>query len=103
MEIKNDIERHRYTIISAFGAYDEERQEMRVKPDLIKQANEELTNLANLEQEVELYIFPVGVLKDLKLTTGQLQSLMFMITEDDSFLQSIFANSTQETVNIVLD
>lgn len=83
MELAQEIEAARQTILQSYGNYDNDIQSYRFNDDIIPQVNKELNELFELEQEVNIQIVPVKLLDDsLKLTASQMDALMFML--DDS-------------------
>lgn len=101
-EAYSRIEKNRVNIISAFGVQINE-DTLQVPPEHRETVNKELSALSEIEQEIQIYIFPIGTLKDLKLTTGELKSLMFMIEDDETFVKILFENSPVETKTINLE
>ena len=80
MELVQDIEKARLDIAETNGKLDEEKGQYAIDPDKIEIVQRELTDLFNLEQEVEIYTIDINSLSDdLTLTTGQMEALMFMI------------------------
>ena len=100
-EAYSRIEKNRVNIVSAFGVQTDENT-IQVPSEHRETVNKELSALSEIEQELQIYVFPIGTLKDLKLTTGELKSLMFMIEDDETFLKILFENSTvtTETINL---
>lgn len=101
-EAYSRIEKNRVNIISTFGVQINE-DTLQVPPEHRETVNKELSALSEIEQEIQIYIFPIGTLKDLKLTTGELKSLMFMIEDDETFVKILFENSPVETKTINLE
>ena len=101
-EAYSRIEKNRVNIVSAFGVQINE-DTLQVPPEHRETVNKELSALSEIEQELQIYVFPIGTLKDLKLTTGELKSLMFMIEDDETFLKILFENSPMETKTINLE
>ena len=49
--------------------------------EITAKANEELSELLEIEQEVKFYTFSIDAIKDIKLTSAQMKAIMFMIEE----------------------
>ena len=80
VELAQDIERERLDIAKSNGTLDPEKGQYSIDPDKIESVQKELTDLFNLEQEVNIYKINIDSLSDdLTLTTGQMEALMFMI------------------------
>ena len=76
-----DIEKSRINIIQH---YSEEivDGEARIPQENIATANQELTDLLNIEQDVKVYTFKIDEIADVKFTSAQMQTIMFMINEE---------------------
>lgn len=74
------IEQHRADIIKYYGEPDEKGQ-VTISRDKIQEANRELQELGDIKQEIELNMLSLEDLAQLKLSTGELKSIMFMIEE----------------------
>ena len=80
LELGQDIENSRMEIIREYGVLDKETNQYIIPSEKIEVANKELTDLLELEQEVNLYIINIDNLSDdYSLTTGQMEAIMFMI------------------------
>jgi hypothetical protein len=74
------IEESRMEIIRTYGEPIEDGAQYSIPQDKIKDAQKELSELLDLEQEVEIYkISADSLTDDISLTTGQMEALMFMI------------------------
>ena len=81
-EIAKEIEKARMATISHYGTLDEETQQYNIPEDKIVEANKELSELFEVEQEIDIKTFSIETLGNIELTTAQMQMLMFMIAED---------------------
>ena len=80
IELAQDIEKTRMEIAEANGKLDSEKGQYTINPENIEIVQKELTDLFNLEQDVDIYTIDIDSLgDDLTLTTGQMEALMFMI------------------------
>jgi hypothetical protein len=75
-----EIEKSRLSIIQHYGLEDLKEDDF-IEQEVIDKANAELLSLLNIEQEVKIYTFSIEDLLDIKLTSAQMQALMFMIEE----------------------
>lgn len=80
-EIAEDVEKRRMDIIQHYSC-EQEGDNFKIDPDQVDSANKELNDLLNISQEIKLYTFKIEEISDVKLTSAQMQSLMFMIDED---------------------
>lgn len=74
------IEKHRINIVKHYGEFDDKGQ-ITIPQDKIAEVNAELDNLSEIKQEVDLHMLTLEEVQDLKLSTGELKSIMFMIEE----------------------
>lgn len=82
--IAEDIEKNRMKIIQHYGTPSEDNVEnYMIAPESIEIVNKELEDLLSIEQDMKIYTFDIGALADVKLTTAQIQAIMFMIQEDE--------------------
>ena len=82
MELVQDIEKARLDIAEANGKLDEEKGQYAIDPDKIETVQKELTDLFNLEQEVDIAKIKIDSLSDdLTMTTAQMEAIMFMIED----------------------
>ena len=78
--LAEDIDKSRAEIIRNYGKMDEETGHYNIKPEDIELANKELEDLFAIEQDVNIHTISIDDFKDdTSLTTGQMESLMFMI------------------------
>lgn len=83
LRMAEDIEKVRNDIGEKYGKLDEEKQSFYVSPENRDMANRELNQLMKLEQSVEVRTINIQELRDLKLNSEQMQTLMFMIEEEN--------------------
>ena len=79
MTIAQDIEKYRMDIIKKYG--EEVDGNYNVPQDKIEIANKELKDLFSIEQEVNIYKFNIEDLGDIKLTSNQMNAILFMIED----------------------
>ena len=75
-----DVEKGRMTIIEHYSTGQTE-EGFTIPPEAVDKANKELSDLLNIEQEVKIYTFSIEDLNDIKLTSAQMQAIMFMIED----------------------
>lgn len=76
--IAQDIEKYRMEIIKKYGQ-ETNNGSYTVSTDKISEANAELLNLFAIEQNVDIYTFSIEDLGDVKLTSNQMNAILFMI------------------------
>ena len=81
LDIANEIEEGRMAILKHYNV-SENNEEIQIDPEKIEQVNSELKDLLSIQQDVKLYTFKIEELGDVKFTTSQMQSILFMIDED---------------------
>lgn len=81
MSLAQDIEINRINIIKNYGKpSDDNPDQYIIEQDKIEKASKELDDLFSLEQEVNIYKVNIDSFPDdISLTTGQMETLMFMI------------------------
>lgn len=79
MAIAQDVEKYRMDIIKKYG--EEVNGNYNVPQDKIEIANKELQDLFSIEQEVNIYKFNIEDLGDIKLTSNQMNAILFMIED----------------------
>ena len=79
MAIAQDVEKYRIDIIKKYG--EEVNGNYNVPKDKIEIANKELKDLFSIEQEVKIYKFNIEDLGDIKLTSNQMNAILFMIED----------------------
>lgn len=81
--LAQEIEKQRIEIIQEYGIENRETQKIEVPPEKIPEATEKMNELFDLTQEVQIYKVNLDAFGDMSLTAGQMQSLMFMINEEE--------------------
>ena len=82
LELAQDIETSRIEIAAAYGALNSETNQYLITPENIAIAQQELSDLFNIEQEVNICTIKADSLSDdFMLTTAQMEAIMFMIEE----------------------
>lgn len=79
MAVAQDVEKYRMDIIKKYGK--EVDGNYNVPQDKIEIANKELKDLFSIEQEVNIYKFNIEDLGDIKLTSNQMNAILFMIED----------------------
>ena len=79
MAVAQDVEKYRMDIIKKYGK--EVDGNYNVSQDKIEIANKELQDLFSIEQEVSIYKFNIEDLGDIKLTSNQMNAILFMIED----------------------
>lgn len=80
IQMAQDIEKARLEIIQNYGDLSEDGTQYIIPKEKIEAAQQELTDLLALEQNVNIYTINIDSLNDdLTLTTGQMEAIMFMI------------------------
>ena len=79
MAVAQDVEKYRMDIIKKYGK--EVDGNYNVPQDKIEIANKELQDLFSIEQEVNIYKFNIEDLGDIKLTSNQMNAILFMIED----------------------
>lgn len=76
-----NIEKARFEIIQHYGILNEENGQYIIPTEKIQEANNELSTLFEIEQELELNKIKLEDLGSIELTAIQMQALMFMIED----------------------
>lgn len=79
MTAAQDVEKYRMDIIKKYG--EEVDGNYNVPQDKIEIANKELQDLFSIEQEINIYKFNIEDLGDIKLTSNQMNAILFMIED----------------------
>lgn len=74
-----DVEKYRMDIIKKYG--EEVNGNYNVPQEKIEIANKELQDLFSIEQEINIYKFNIEDLGDIKLTSNQMNAILFMIED----------------------
>lgn len=81
MALAQEIEQARLGIAQHYGDINEEGNGYIVPPDRISEAQQELTDLLSLEQEVNIHTFKIEDFGNIELSFQELSNIMFMIEE----------------------
>ena len=79
MTVAQDVEKYRMDIIKKYG--EEVDGNYNVPQDKIEIANKELQDLFSIEQEINIYKFNIADLGDIKLTSNQMNAILFMVED----------------------
>ena len=80
LALAQDIENSRIEIIRNYGEINEDGSQFIVPEDKIDVANNELSDLFNIEQDVDIRVISIDAFpENISLTTSQMEALMFMI------------------------
>ena len=79
MTVAQDIEKYRMDIIKKYG--EEVNGNYNVPQEKIEIANKELQDLFSIEQDINIYKFNIEDLGDIKLTSNQMNAILFMIED----------------------
>lgn len=80
IQLAQDIEKSRMEIAQNYGELDENNQQYIIPPEKMEEATKELTDLFNLEQEVQIYTVSIDNFDDsFMVTSSQMEAIMFMI------------------------
>lgn len=82
MNLAQDIDNARMEIIKRYGTLNEAGDAYSVPPESMDVANKELADLFSIEQEVKINKISLSAFDEIKLTTDQVQAIMFMIDEE---------------------
>lgn len=80
-ELAQEIEKNRVEIIQKYSTTNEETGETSVAPENTEAAMKELEDLFTIEQDVKIHKVNVDDFKELSLTAGQMEALIFMIED----------------------
>ena len=81
LAVAEDVEKGRLNIIKYYSS-SEENGNYVIDPEKVEDANRELEDLLNISEEIKIYQCKPEELGDVKFTSAQMQSLMFMIDEE---------------------
>ena len=82
LELAQDIETSRIEIAAAYGTLNSETNQYLIAPENIAMAQQELSDLFNIEQEVNICMIKADDLSnDIELSMAQMEAIMFMIEE----------------------
>lgn len=80
--LAEDIERYRVDILNKYGAKLADNNMISIPENQVEAANKELEDLLNISQELNIYTFSIEELKDINLTSSQMEAILFMIDEE---------------------
>lgn len=82
IDLSKDIEESRLKIAQEYGILSEDGTIFNIPEDKVAEASKELSDLFDLEQEVNIYTISADIIpNDIKLTTSQMEAMLFMIEE----------------------
>ena len=81
VSIAEDIERSRANVLQHYSL-EQNGDQFKIDPAHVDDANKELNDLLSIQQEVKIYACTIEELADVKFTSAQMESIMFMIYED---------------------
>lgn len=73
------IEEVKNNIICHYGIYDEATKKHTFSQENYEKANQELEDLANLKQELDLYLLDLDDIEKMTFTFDQMKAILFMI------------------------
>ena len=76
-----EIEEARLNIGQRYGKLNEDQSGFLVPQDKLEKANQEITDLFSIEQDLDIRMIKLEDLGDAELTARQMQAIMFMIEE----------------------
>ena len=79
--IAEEVEKGRMSIIQHYSIA-QDGDQYTIDPQMVDKANKELEDLLGIAQDVKIYSFAIEDLADVKLTSAQMQCIMFMIDEE---------------------
>ena len=80
ISLAQDIEMARMEIIKTYGVISEDGNNYSMSPGKFSQAQQEMSDLLSLEQDVQIYMISTEALtNDISLTTAQMEAMLFMI------------------------
>ena len=82
MTAAQDIDNARMEIIQRYGSLNETGEAYIVPPESMDAANKELSDLFAIEQDISVNKINLSAFDNIKLTTDQVQAIMFMIDEE---------------------
>ena len=81
-KLAQDIDEARMKIVSNYGELSEDGMQYIVPSESIEIANEELTTLLEIEQEVAVHKIKLDAFDGIRFNPEQMQAIMFMIDEE---------------------
>lgn len=83
LELGQDIDKVRTEIIQKYGTLNPETQNYDIPADKVQSAQDELTELFNLEQEVRLHLFDINTFDNVELSEKKGNAILFMIYDPE--------------------
>ena len=83
VDMGQDIEKARMEIVEKYGNLNEDGQSYNIPEDKIEQANQDISDLFSLEQEVKVHTFPLEWLDGIELDAKQVNAFSFMIDDEE--------------------
>lgn len=77
----SEIEKSRLEIAQHYGQLDEQQQQFLISSENIEEANQEITNLFSIEQNLDIKLIKLEDLGSINFTPKQMQAIMFMIED----------------------
>lgn len=81
-EIANLIDEGRIKIAKHYGTLNKEGTAYDILPENMESASKELEELFAVEQDINIKLIKIDELKDINLTMGQMQAILFMMDEE---------------------
>lgn len=81
VEAGQEVEQAKFKIVEQFGEYDSNLDQYFIPSDRATIAQSELSDLLNLEQDLNIHMFKLDDFDNVELTYSQLSDIMFMIEE----------------------
>jgi hypothetical protein len=76
-----EIEKSRMEIAQHYGEIDESGRQYIIPAEKMEEANKELSDLFNIEQELDIRTFDIDALGSAEFSPAQMQAIMFMIED----------------------
>ena len=76
-----EIEKARLEIAKHYGELTEDGTQYNIPADKIQEASQEIEDLFNIEQELDIKMFPIEALGNAEFTPAQMNAMMFMIED----------------------
>jgi hypothetical protein len=80
-DLAKTIEESRMAIAQHYGEKNEDGTGFQIPTDKIEEASRELEDLFNLEQSVKIYTVSLEAFDEVKLSTKQMQAILFMVED----------------------
>ena len=86
LEAANCIDKARQNILEKYGKQEEEENVYIISDENKELAQEELTDLGNITQDIQIYFIQLTDLEKVNLTLKQLFNISFMIQEESNII-----------------